>query len=89
MHTSTFVVVSDNPSVSKTNHGDTPGTSNEERHRCVGCFHIMHGVVLNNCSGFDTSPGMVLVPVSNLNPVLGSENDPKTGNTKKARTVRA
>ena len=89
MHTSTFVVVSDNPSVSKANHGDTPGTSNEERHRCVGCFHIMHGVVLNKCSGFDTSPRMVLAAVSNLNPVLGSENDPKGDSTKKARTVRA
>ena len=89
MHNSTFVVVCDNASVSKTNHGDTLGTSSEELHRCLGCFHIMHGVVLNNCSGFDTSLGMVLVPVSNLNPLLGSENDPTRANTKKARTVRA
>ena len=89
MHNSTFVVVSDNASASNMSHGDTLGTSPEERHRCRGCFRIMHGVVLNNCSGFDTSPGMVLVPVSNLNPVLGSENDPETGNTKKVCTVRA
>ena len=89
MHNSSFVVVSDNASASNTSHGDTLGTSPEERHRCRGCYRIMHGVVLNNCSGFDTNPGVVLVPVSKLNPILGSENDPKTCSQKRARTEHA
>ena len=49
----------------------------------------MYGVVLIICSGSETIVGVDLVHVSNRNPVMGVENDPKRCKRVKARTVRA